>query len=45
MRANSTEHRSNWLYESAYIKLLRNIYSTATSVIRLNQESEKLEKV
>jgi len=25
----------------SYIKLLRNIYSTATSVIRLHQESEK----
>ena len=27
--------------ESVYIKLLRNIYSTATSVIKLHQESEK----
>jgi len=27
--------------ESAYIHLLRNIYSTATSVITLHQESEK----
>jgi len=29
--------------ENAYIKLLRNIYSTATSLIRLHEESEKFE--
>jgi len=34
----SLEHRG---VESAYINLLRNIYSTATSIIRLHQESEK----
>ena len=34
----SLEHQG---IESAYIKLLRNIYSTATSVIRLHQDSEK----
>ena len=35
----SLEHQG---IESAYIKLLRNIYSTATSVIRLHQESKKI---
>jgi len=34
----SLEHQG---IEDLYIKLLRNIYSTATSVIRLHQESEK----
>jgi len=35
---NSLEHQG---IESAYIKLLRNTYSTATSVVRLHQDSEK----
>jgi len=34
----SLEHQG---IESAYIKLLRNIYCTATSVIKLHQEGEK----
>jgi len=34
----SLEHQG---IESAFITLLRNIYSTATSVIKLHQESEK----
>jgi len=34
----SLEHQG---IDSAYITLLRNIYSTATSVIKLHQESEE----
>ena len=35
------ESLENQSIENAYIKLLRNIYSTATSVVKLHQESEK----